>query len=86
LQIRSAHWKFRELQAARGAVERELIAAIEEYGNRRVARVRKGEALSGEIVEPVLSGADLAREGERERIAAQNADADAAARRVGLLS
>jgi hypothetical protein len=78
--------RIKELQAARVALERELIASIEEYGNRRVARVRKGEALFGEIIEPILSGADLARQGERERIAAQNFEADAAARRLRMLA
>jgi hypothetical protein len=77
--------RIRELQAARMALERELIASIQDYSNRRVARIRKGEALSGAITEPVLSGADLERQGERERIAKQNLEATDAARRLGML-
>jgi hypothetical protein len=77
--------RIKELQAARVALERELVASIHEYSNRRAARIRKGEALSGAITEPVLSGADLERQGERERIAKQNLEATDAARRLGML-
>jgi hypothetical protein len=77
--------RIKELQAARVALERELIASLGEYSNRRAARIRKGEALCGAITEPVLTGGDLARQAERERVAAQNLEADAAARRLGML-